>query len=459
MSVNDIEIKILDKATYVEKMDTQNALLAAIASGAGSVQISNFKDLHQLVRLGLAPKLFKVGDQIKVEKDTSVSISKDSTGITAVSVAEDTFVDYVDEAINGYYEFEFDGDVWKLGEEVVDLTNYGISITGTPAEGDRVIVHETAAELIFNIIGIDVDGSKSVTLQLDQCYANIQFDSPEAFYYCSSQLAAGSYKFTLPDWDSSYGGNQTYYFTLTSAVPAGGQLMFPWGYQQQASAVKVSSYKSAKHKNAIESVSVTTTPIADAVDLGTLNGELACNHVHKIRYGNNRYAHSAIRQWMNSDKKGATTSGSGADEVYTGGWWNPQNNFDRPSANVTDPGFLHGIDPEFKKMLGAVSKTVAKNTVMDGGGTESLSDKVFLLANEEMNLSNPGVSESSVYPYWSGSTNADRVKYLAGSARYYWLRSPTRSDGYIVYAVDTGGSLDYFSAYDSHGAVPACVII
>ena len=40
---------------------------------------------------------------------------------------------------------------------------------------------------------------------------------------------------------------------------------------------------------------------------------------------------------------------------------------------------------------------------------------------------------------------------------WWWLASPTRSDGYIVYLVVTGGSLNIDIADHSYGAVPACV--
>lgn len=40
---------------------------------------------------------------------------------------------------------------------------------------------------------------------------------------------------------------------------------------------------------------------------------------------------------------------------------------------------------------------------------------------------------------------------------WWWLASPRRSYGCFVYNVNTGGSLYYFSANISYGAVPACV--
>ena len=48
-----------------EQMDVQNALLASIASnmGDGGIDIKNWKDVQRIVRMGLAEKIFTIGDQ------------------------------------------------------------------------------------------------------------------------------------------------------------------------------------------------------------------------------------------------------------------------------------------------------------------------------------------------------------------------------------------------------------
>ena len=73
------------------------------------------------------------------------------------------------------------------------------------------------------------------------------------------------------------------------------------------------------------------------------------------QYGNNRYIHSAIRQWLNS-----------AETTFT---WQPQHQYDAAptGAPYDGPGFLKLLDPELVAVLGAVDKQVARNTVTDGG--------------------------------------------------------------------------------------------
>jgi hypothetical protein len=91
-----------------------------------------------------------------------------------------------------------------------------------------------------------------MTLQLhDQFPTALQFDAPEAFYYCETALTAGTYYFTI---DSSYEPTNndlaSYQFTLTQGVPAGGQLTFPWT-SGKASAAKVNSFASATSTTAL----------------------------------------------------------------------------------------------------------------------------------------------------------------------------------------------------------------
>ncbi len=56
-------LNLLSEETFAAKMDMQNALLAAIAAQSGGLTISSWSDVQQLVRLGLASKLFSIGDQ------------------------------------------------------------------------------------------------------------------------------------------------------------------------------------------------------------------------------------------------------------------------------------------------------------------------------------------------------------------------------------------------------------
>lgn len=185
-------------------------------------------------------------------------------------------------------------------------------------------------------------------------------------------------------------------------------------------------------------------------------------------YGNNRYSQSNIRQWLNSD-------------ASAGNWYSAQHSADQtPSTSYvscnaydTQAGFLNGFSADFKALLQNVTKTVAKNTVTDGGGSETVTNKIFLLSKTEVGLGNENnIAEGTQYTYFN---SADRRKCkctaeaIANSNYgsnptvndnwYWWLRTPYASYAYRARGVISDGTLDSSGAYyGSNGVRPACSI-
>lgn len=164
-------------------------------------------------------------------------------------------------------------------------------------------------------------------------------------------------------------------------------------------------------------------------------------------YGNNRYIHSAIRQWLNSNQ--ATFQ------------WVSQHQYDTAPNSSLDlyngAGFLYRLDPELVAVLGAVNKKVARCNY-DGGGQDDFSDKVFLLSQKEVGLNAEGDTTGEfVYPYYDGVDNAGRIKLPINSS--WWLRSPYISNSGSVYLVKNDGSSSFTNASSTSRISPACVII
>ena len=332
--------------------------------------------------------------------------------------------------------------------------------------GDQLTMKKGNDTLVWDIIGIDHDTptdpqfTHSLTLQLHDCYAGTQFDAAEAFFYAENGLAAGTYYFVI---DPTYGGDKNnysaYQFTLTEAVPAGGQLTFPWG-DVNASTIKVNSFSSATSTTPIEQVSVTEG--TSGTNLGTLTaaGDAAnnLNSIHRVRYGANNYKEGAMRQFLNS----AAAAGS---------VWVPQTKFDRPPSWVASlAGWKNGMDADFLAVLGQTHIVVSRNTVCDGGGSDEMDDVFFLLSRREVYGGNEvsGVIEGEPYPYYSdysdlsaaGTGNdTNRIKYRSGTAQHWWLRSPNAGYGYHVRVVNPAGNVNNGGARDSNGVAPACNVI
>lgn len=169
-------------------------------------------------------------------------------------------------------------------------------------------------------------------------------------------------------------------------------------------------------------------------------------------YGNNRYLDSNLRQWLNKAGQPWFVKTHGADEAPT--------NANLHSSGQTEyhnrDGFLSSFNAEELNGILDTTLTVAKNTVTDGGGTETVIDKVFLLSNTEVGLANePGGAEGSKLALFS--TDASRIAYPTqelisntsasskpantSTAWYYWLRSPHSGYSGDVRLVSSDGSL------------------
>ena len=332
---------------------------------------------------------------------------------------------------------------------------------------DQLTCQKSSDNLVWDIIGINHDipsdpqYTHSITLQLhDQFPTAMQFDAPEAFYYCEEGLAAGTYFFTIDStYDPTNNDLSAYQFTLTQSVPAGGQLTFPWG-SGVASAVKVNSFASRTSATAIEQVSVTEG--TDGQNLGnlTIAGDFSnnLNSIHRVRYGSNNYKDSAIRQWLNSS-------------AAAGSVWEPQTKWDRPPTwAATTAGFMNGMGADFLAVIGKTHIVVARNTACEGGGYDEMDDYFFLLSSREVYMGNEvaSVIGGEPYPYYSDysdlsepSIRADsnRIKYRGETAQDWWIRTPYPKTGLGVRCVRSTGDTNTVRANYSYGVAPACNII
>lgn len=190
------------------------------------------------------------------------------------------------------------------------------------------------------------------------------------------------------------------------------------------------------------------------------------------QYGNNRYSVSNIDHWLNST-------------ASAGQWYSPQHSTDQSpnSTNVvlrnpydTDAGFLNGFDARFIAAMQDTTIKVARNTVTDGGGYDTLTRKVFLPSKAELfNQAENSIMEGSLLQYFQANTDSIRIAKIstyaaednnnkgsssvtAGTASYYWMRTPVslRSDN--VRGVSQGGSLNNDDgAYNGYiGVRPLC---
>lgn len=207
---------------------------------------------------------------------------------------------------------------------------------------------------------------------------------------------------------------------------------------------------------------IITLKCVDAIESGNSDS-------NRRSYGNNRYSLSNIDKWLNSD-------------AAAGKWWAATHSADAAPTNANvwsnyneydaQAGFLNGFSANMKAALLNTTITVAKNTVTDGGGSETITRKLFLASTTEVGLTNENnVAEGSKLAIFSD--NNSRLAYptaeavnnseyktsglAAGSPWWWWLRTPYASDSYYVRSVYTGGTLHNANAYDGlRGVRPLC---
>lgn len=292
---------------------------------------------------------------------------------------------------------------------------------------------------------------------IDNIYS-LQFDEREAFYYTADGLSAGNYCFKLGEhsWVSADVG-KTFYFHLDNAVPAGGQLVWKQSYDTTLEGASIDVFDSGNDFTANETVTMSSTEIAGATDLGTINNTFNgnFNSCQRSLLGNNRWKESAIRQHLNSD-------------AAVGSVWTPQNHWDRPpSWKDSTKGFMNGLETSFTNYVADVEIDTYRNTVCDGGGLDTTEDKFFLAGRNELFFPQEGADNGIPFELYKQESissiahvGADpiRVKKTSGSAAYWWLRAPNVGNARDVRGVNPSGESLIGSAYFSYGVAPAFVI-
>ena len=467
-----------------------DALEIIAVNGAGqAIDKIGWAGAKNIVRGGLAERAYSIGNQLPVEHVNSMSAGVGtSTGITAATVNEDVFLAAESIIGSGIHVFKYADGIWSYEGESVSLATYGITITGTPANGDEIIITEAFDKIDLDVVSFApvikqgaATESPAMWLQSHWALQTVQFDASEAIWACvNAALPAGTYHFTIgTTWGANCVAGTSYQFTLEHEVPIGGQIVignrtsfYTWGAPEVAAADwKVYTFESAYSITPIDGP-VGLTVGSTGTDLGSLNSTTKysdagdqLNNLQRCAYGYNRWSQSAIRQWLNS-------------ALGVGKWWKPQNIYDRPPQQLaTLRGFLAGLPSDFLSSIQRVKVMTALNTVTDSeiGASEDTYDLFFLpsLEQEYIMPQAAGV-EGSYWPYWkerlelsspqatgTAGINAAHIRYAVenhNSAQTVRLRSALRGYAFSAWDVTAAGSASSTSATIAYRLCPACVI-
>ena len=314
---------------------------------------------------------------------------------------------------------------------------------------------------------VEIEGGKTIKgMWLQSKYATpfgVQMSQYPAFYAADEELPAGTYYITFGGTWGNVKTGESWNFTLTKAVPAGGFLAGFRNASDTASANwKVYVYDTDR-KTILETVSVASGEAGTSLGTMTLYGTDHLNGIQETTRGCNRYATSALRQWLNSDKP-------------KGEWWEPKGKYDlAPDQLATKDGFLCGIDPELLAVMQPVKLVTYCNTVTAEGKQhvkDTLYDKVTILSLGQMYITEQVSGEGEAHEYYKQLNGTD-TKYKQYStypdlitrgadntsvAQTVRLRSANRGNAYNSWYVNSSGGVYDGGAYYASRVAPLVLI-
>ena len=365
-----------------------------------------------------------------VDFDNEVSAPESTDKVPVVRGSEGKYITYQN-LVDDLALYNTEDKSWKT---ILDLINNN-KFKDVYANGDAILSTFTDGSTVYEYPLIVANNSIDVELadgsilehrvRLQPLYStpwDIQFSQYRAFLRCPQGLSAGSYKITFAQTWSKL-TTLEWYFTITHDVPAGGRLGGFRNFPDVQTDLNVYTYGN-DGKLLYTDTTITSEAIEGATDLGTMNyttrnGNLNC--MQEAFYGWNDYEHSAVNQFLESNKKST-------------GWWVPQDDWDcEPSANTERNGFLSYLDPNLVSILKAVKVDTAYNNVQGSSGKFMTGyHRAFLPSLEEMYIVSQGAGEGEVLPYWKERSGLD------SPASWYTARSQ-----YSVFPVNNHTSANY----------------
>ena len=453
-----------------------------VLEGIGNVD--SWSGVQRIIRGGLGSAILPAIDQLSSSRATAANVAVSGNGITDASVNLATFINAIGQGDPLIYDFDYDGMVWVFDGNAVNLAAYGLTVTGAPQEGDRIIVTVAATEQNFDVMDHDLHTpvnpalTHTMALLLHDIahYGTIPFCPSQLLYYTNVELPAGNYKFTLNR--GTYGGvttqDGTYMFSTDVSIPADGGIGHnAVGYYKESgyaktdiTAGKVIIYGPGDARAIVkDNISCSEWDgTTECTDLGTFTARSLTYHTadgkhnftERNAYGSSRWKTSAARQWLNSDAAPVPEE----SEVVSN-WYIRQTVFDRVPGGAKLAGYLYGLDPELKAVICPVKVKTAlpDQERIEGATYEETEDTVWLASMTEVyGSNNNNVAEGSQFEYWKDTTNAAKIKYQGSTARYWWLRGPYPGGAYNVRYVYTSGALGDYNAYNAFGFVPGLCI-
>lgn len=490
--ITDVENQLIVTTVYNDSTLLTSALVMAsqIATQAqidtlqqeidelgGKSTIKNWETLAALIESGESTNYISAGDTIDINWIRNVS-GTIASGATVKCTNFNTFGDKIGEAEATTYRFVYDGTNWNYNNNTVNLSEYALTVTGTPVTGDVMSIDTVVEPINFTFVGYDNftphDSTVSHNWCLESTYVlhtedgavlNSAWDSTESILCVlkGKTIPAGNYSYICKCGERT-GSSKLHdiyvYFTISADLHSDdhNMLLKSESFASNAdvrdtSGNKVTAYVTDKVVPMLDdytttldtSVSIHYTP-KDGVtytDLTTLNTDdntvFVYNDFSITGLGKNVWELSNARQWLNSDKPN--------------GEFTPTHINDWPSVVFIQKhqGFLYGMDKRVKDIIVDSDNTYRANPTnptYTSGTMYTCTDKIFKLTMHNMSYNiNDGGNVTDLYSKYCGGklTNTSilaRLKYTDSTLSQYARRTSSQyNDTFNIYSVYSANAI------------------
>ncbi len=463
-----------------------DALQGEIDELGGKTILENWDALGDLILSGNSESVISPGDKTNFHWLTS-AIGTTSHGLTVSCSNLHTFANGVGEAEAKDYLFVYDGTNWTLDGETVDLTDFALTVTGTPSTGEVMDVKTTIKSVSYTFTSYDTVEAADADVPHNWCVEQTYAPDTRVFDYYESlfcvqankSIPAGKYYIPMRSYRSGKTFNAC--FTLSAALGSTAKIQAARAASSSMSApdatgstisgaylvTSVQPKVYGETTNAGSAIAVTYLSDADAAsggytNLNTLNTSgntvFVVGNLDTAALGNNGWAFANLRQYLNDDSK---------DGSYT-----PTHDNDVAAAYNRQSGFLYALDPRVRRLIQAANvKCVAgygNTDVYAQGQTYTVQDDVFLLSMKEMafDLQTTEGEMTDLYGLYTDGVLTNnavvaRAKYNKSGGTlnsYRWSRSAYSTYANSARNVAASGASNNYNAGGAYYVAPAFIV-
>ncbi len=482
--------------TYSGVYDADLLLSTILASMYDIATRAEIDNLQEQINSLIDPVL---GDTIIFNKvvDGGLAVTSTSGELTFVVTDESKFADAVGECENKEYLLTFDGANWLYND--VAVTDFGITVTGTPITGEVMHVVMTIEEIEHTVVDITPTGT-NVTHPKDSTITEFQiveqtyvpdaqvYDEPESALCItpSHRLSAGKYYvYNVAGATGDYWCNykRLYYcFEILHDIVATGEtgditLRFSSRGARETEGDARGVYQlyckpyceatgALYNSDTVEFVGQVAAPSSEYTDIRTLTDfttdqsldseGIIYNNLGHVCYGNNEFGVSNLAQRLNSSEKRMSPVRMHKNDVVTG------------LRNVR--GCMWGLDPRVKEKIATavISREHGLGDEYTKGEIHTLEMDAFCLSMVEMsfNIQTDEGVPTALYSSYTDNTLVNTAIEERGKARrkglapqdYRWAGSAYVGYSYGSRMVSATGANDRSTAINGNRFASAYIL-